>query len=227
MKVRLKKAVRSDVNPVGQSFGFMKEKSMGIFSFRRKNGNETQEERFRRSMDRQLSELLGKKEEELSLLQTISREVRQNSADIRKHDMALEDCLEALEEQQEKEAQGRKRIEELEEERDRLLKLLEVYQEQVWSMRRYASEHDPAWMPQLEISKEAVKGKENLCGIARIEETGVRVDYDIHEVIEARETADGGMAQTVAEVCRPGYLYKGEVKRKAKVIAYRLENSRK
>lgn len=193
---------------------------MGIFSFRRKNGNETQEERFRRSMDRRLSELLDKKEEELSLLQTISREVRQNSADIRRHDMALEDCLEMLEEQREEEIQGRKRIEEL-------LNLLEVYQEQMWSMRRYAAGHDPAWLPQLELSKETVKGKEKICGISWIEEIGVRVDYGMHEVIEVRETADEGMAQIVAEVCQPGYLYKGEVRKKAKVIAYRLESNKK
>lgn len=195
---------------------------MGIFSFRNKNEKQAQEEQFRQNVREQLSRLLDRKEEEQNLLNTLSQEIRQNSTDIRKHDMSLEDCLEMLEEQQENEKQDRKRRKEFEEERDSLLKLIEVYQEQMWSMRRYASEHDPAWMPQLDLSRETIKGKEDLCGVARIEETGGRVDYELHEVVEVRETAQEEQAQTVAEVCHPGYIYRGKVRRKAKVIAYRF-----
>lgn len=197
---------------------------MGIFSFRSKGEKDAKEELFRRRIDDQILKLLDKKDEERSLLETLSKEIQQNSTDIRKHDMALEDCLEMLTEQQEEKTQDRKRMNELEEEQNKLLKLLEVYQEQMWRMRKYASEHDPIWFSQLELSKEAVKGRENLCGITLIEEAGARLDYALHEVIEVRETADEGKAQTVAEVCEPGYIYRGVVKRKAKIIAYRKED---
>lgn len=199
---------------------------MGIFSFRNKEEKEAQEQRFRQKVEEQLLQLLDKKEEERSLLENLSQEIRQNSADIRRHDMSLEDCLEMLEEQQEEEKQDRKQVKEFEEERAGLLKLIEVYQEQMWNMRRYAAEHDPAWMPQLELSSEAVKRKEDLCGVVRIEETGGRVDYELHEVIEVRETAQEEQAHTVAQVCQPGYIYRGKVRRKAKVIACRFEGGK-
>ena len=195
---------------------------MGIFSFRNKEEKEAREQMFKQKVEERLSQLLEKKDEERSLMEALSKEVRQNSADIRRHDMSLEDCLEMLEKRQEEERLGRERVKEFEEERTGLLKLIEVYQEQLWNMRRYAAKHDPAWIPQLELSSEAVKGKEDLCGVVRIEETGGRVDYELHEVIEVRETAQEEQTQTVAKVCHPGYIYRGKVRRKAKVIAYRF-----
>jgi molecular chaperone GrpE (heat shock protein) len=135
--------------------------------------------------------------------------------------MALEDCLDALEEQREEEAQSQKRIAELESGQEKLLQVLDAYQEQVWNMMRYAAEHDPAWVAQIDLIRNAVRGKQISGGISLIEETGVRVDYALHEVIEIIDTAEEERAQVVAEIYHPGYVYMGVVKKKAKVAAYR------
>lgn len=200
---------------------------MGIFSFqgknREKNEKERKEEQFRKSVQEQLRELLDEKEKNQGLLDALATEVKQTGADVRRHDMALEDFLESLEEQQEEERVSRERIRALEQEQEALLQLLDVYQEQVWNMRRYAGGHDLAWIPQLDLVQNTVKGKMIPCGIVLIEEAGAKVDYLLHEVIEARDTAEEARAQTVAEVYRPGCIYKGSVRRKAKVAAYRWQ----
>lgn len=59
------------------------------------------------------------------------------------------------------------------------------------------------------------------CGITVIAECGAAVDYSLHEVIEAVDTKDAALNKTVASVYRPGYCYKGTVKKKAQVSAYR------
>ena len=130
---------------------------MGLFLFGNKGRREEQEAQFRRRIEEQLSKLIEGKEEEQRLLDALSGGVRQAGADIRKHNMALEDCLDVLEEQQEAETQSRKKIKELEEMEEKMLRLLETYQEQVWNMSKYAAEHDPAWTAQLELTQEVVK----------------------------------------------------------------------
>lgn len=137
------------------------------------------------------------------------------------YDMALEDCLDMLADQQENETQSQKRVRELEDAQEKLLQVVETYQEQMWDMQRYVAENDPAWIPQLELSQSAVKGKMISGGITLIDEIGAEVDYTYHEVVEARDTAEDLKARTVAEIFHPGYAYKGVVKKKAKVAAYR------
>lgn len=193
---------------------------MGVFSFYKKEEKE-KEEQFRQRMDEMLGKLMDENTKGQERLEKLSGEILQNRADIRKHDMALEDCLDALAEQQESETQSQKRIRELEDAQEKLLRVVESYQEQMWDMRRYAAKNDPAWLSQLELSESAVKGKMISGGITLIDETGVEVDYRYHEVIEVRDTAEALKARTVAEIFYPGYAYKGMVKKKAKVAAYR------
>ena len=75
---------------------------MGLFLFGNKGRREEQEAQFRRRIEEQLSKLIEGKEEEQRLLDALSGGVRQAGADIRKHNMALEDCLDVLEEQQDR-----------------------------------------------------------------------------------------------------------------------------
>lgn len=198
---------------------------MGIFSFLNKNEKEAEEKKYRFGMEGMLREVQDKNTKGQELLEALSKELRQIGTDVRKHDMALEDCLDALEEQREEESQSQKRIAELETGQDRLLEILDVYQEQVWNMMRYASEHDPAWVPQIELVQNAVKGKQMSGGIVLIEETGCKVDYALHEVIEVLDTTDEGRIQTVAKIYHPGSVYKGTVRKKAKVAAYRYTSA--
>lgn len=194
---------------------------MGIFSFRYKNGKETEEESYRFRTEQLLQKILDGNAREQELLDALSQQIRQTGTDVRKHDMALEDCLDVLEEQREEETQSQKKIAELESGQEKLLQVLDAYQEQVWNMMRYAAEHDPAWVVQIDLIRNAVRGKQISGGISLIEETGVRVDYALHEVIEIIDTAEEERAQVVAEIYHPGYVYMGVVKKKAKVAAYR------
>lgn len=194
---------------------------MGIFSFRNKNGKETEEESYRFRTEQLLQKILDGNARGQELLDALSQQIRQTGTDVRKHDMALEDCLDVLEEQREEETQSQKKIAELESGQEKLLQVLDAYQEQVWNMMRYAAEHDPAWMAQIDLIRNAVRGKQISGGISLIEETGVRVDYALHEVIEIIDTAEEERAQVIAEIYHPGYVYMGVVKKKAKVAAYR------
>lgn len=187
-----------------------------------------------------LSGLAGEVKKQRELLGTLSQEVQQNGtdirqagtdvrqtgADVRRHDMALEDCLDAIEEQQEEERQSRKQLRKLEEEQEKLLRLLSVYQEQLWGMKRYAEKKEPAWLSQLELVEKATEGSRLSCGLAWIDKAGVKVDYELHEVIEARAAAGKEQDMQVAEIYSPGCIYQGTVKKKAKVAAYRLEKDR-
>ena len=47
------------------------------------------------------------------------------------------------------------------------------------------------------------------------------MDYALHEVVEVVETTDIQKNKTIAEVYRPGYVYRGRVKKKAQVKAFR------
>lgn len=192
---------------------------MGIFSFYKNNEKEAAETVFRQKTEESLAKLAKEVKQGQELLEKLSQDVRQAGSDVRRHDMALEDCLEALEEQQEAEKQVRK----LEAEQEKLLKLLAVYQEQLWGMKRYAEQKDPAWLTQLELVEKAAEGSRLSCGIAWIEETGVQVDYELHEVIEARAVSQEQMDMRVAEVYSPGMICQGSVRKKARVAAYRLE----
>lgn len=196
---------------------------MGIFSFHKNNEKEAAETAFRQKTEESLAKLAKEVKQGQELLEKLSQDVRQAGSDVRRHDMALEDCLEALEEQQEAEKQGQKQVRKLEAEQEKLLKLLAVYQEQLWGMKRYAEQKDPAWLTQLELVEKAAEGSRLSCGIAWIEETGVQVDYELHEVIEARAVSQEQMDMRVAEVYSPGMICQGSVRKKARVAAYRLE----
>lgn len=196
---------------------------MGIFSFNKNNEKEAAETAFRQKTEESLAKLAKEVKQGQELLEKLSQDVRQAGSDVRRHDMALEDCLEALEEQQEAEKQGQKQVRKLEAEQEKLLKLLAVYQEQLWGMKRYAEQKDPAWLTQLELVEKAAEGSRLSCGIAWIEETGVQVDYELHEVIEARAVSQEQMDMRVAEVYSPGMICQGSVRKKARVAAYRLE----
>lgn len=196
---------------------------MGIFSFNKNNEKEAAETVFRQKTEESLAKLAKEVKQGQELLEKLSQDVRQAGSDVRRHDMALEDCLEALEEQQEAEKQGQKQVRKLEAEQEKLLKLLAVYQEQLWGMKCYAKQKDPAWLTQLELVEKAAEGSRLSCGIAWIEETGVQVDYELHEVIEARAVSQEQMDMRVAEVYSPGMICQGSVRKKARVAAYRLE----
>lgn len=196
---------------------------MGIFSFFKNEEKEAEERAFRQKAEDMLTKLAGEMKNAQELTESLAQDVRQAGADVRRHDMALEDCLDALEEQQEEQRQSRKQIRKLEAEQEKLLKLLAVYQEQLWGMKRYAGQNAPEWLSQLELVEKTAESSRLSCGVAWIDAAEVPVDYELHDVIEARTVSEEAMDKRVAEIYSPGLIFQGNVIRKARVAAYRLE----
>ena len=48
------------------------------------------------------------------------------------------------------------------------------------------------------------------------------VDYDLHDVIQITETKDAEQDRRVADIYGCGYLYRGKVKKKARVAVYQM-----
>lgn len=179
----------------------------------------TDEEKFfRRQVLEELHVLTDAVREEKEALTALQSDVKQNTKDICRHDMALEDFLELLEETKE----DTEHIKKQEEERESLLGLITVYQEHFWNMRRYARINDDRWYQQLLLVAQKMQEQMHSCGIAVIEEEGGMVNYELHEVIEVKDTDDINKDRMIAAVYRPGYLYQGKVRQKASVSVYRL-----
>lgn len=154
-----------------------------------------------------------------------TEKLEKHMAELQKHNMALEDTLDMLQEREEKESLQEKRIGELEQAEGALLELLSCYQGQMRLIGRYMEENPEtgsAWQNQLRLMEEEVEKRMAACGLEELTGCGKRVDYETHEVVEAVETDREELALTVAKVYSSGYSYKGHVKKKAEVAAYRL-----
>lgn len=181
-----------------------------------------EKELFHKQIMEQFHVLKEEIQAEKYLLTALCKDVKQNGTDISRHDMALEDCLDMLEEWKEESVCEQKQRQSLEKEREKLLQMFHTYQEQLWNMKIYAEKNDSVWHEQLLLVENVVQEKMISCGITTIDKVGCTVNYEFHEVIEIKDTEDMDRDRTVAVVYRPGYLYQGEVRQKAKVAAYHL-----
>ena len=161
--------------------------------------------------------------EKNSQLETVSQNVTALQSTIQKHDMAIEDLLEEWEEKRSDEEIVQKQLSDYSQSEKQLLELFEAYQEQFFNLKRFADSKDAVWAKQIALMEKTLEHYRRLCGICMIEECGIKVNYDLHEVIEAVDTTDSSKDKTIAAIYRCGYLYKGKVKRKAQVGAYRSE----
>ena len=144
---------------------------------------------------------------------------------VHKHDMAIEDLLDEWAEKKSDEEDVMARLQESAQTEKLLLELFESYQEQFWNLKHYAAAKDESLTAQVALMEKNLEHYRRSCAISMIQECGVSVDYDLHEVIEAVDTADPALDKTIAEIYRCGYLYKGKVRKKAQAAAYRLSNT--
>lgn len=142
---------------------------------------------------------------------------------VSKHNMAIEDLLDEWADKRSGEELMQQTLTQLQQSEKQLLELLEAYQEHFFRLERYAKTNDPALASQLALMAQGTGHCRQLCGIRLIDTEGATVDYDLHEVIEVLPAPSPTQDKTVADIYRPGYLYKGTVKKKAQVAAYRLE----
>lgn len=145
-------------------------------------------------------------------------------SDVHKHDMAIEDLLDEWAEKKSDEDDVTARLQEAAQTEKLLLELFEAYQEQFWNLKHYAASKDEALTAQVALMEKNLEHYRRSCAISMIQDCGVSVDYDLHDVIEAVDTTDPALDKTIAEIYRCGYLYKGKVRKKAQAAAYRLSN---
>ena len=154
------------------------------------------------------------------------QKVNQIHNDVKKHNLALEDLFDEWENKStSEETLEREHMERLQQEKN-FLALFEAYLDQFFSLKRFAGKKDMQWEEQMELMEVRLRKYQELCNIMVIEPGEEPVDYDFHEVIQLADTEDPSLDQKTATVLRCGYLYKGEVKRKAQVSVYRLRKER-
>ncbi len=141
---------------------------------------------------------------------------------VHKHDMAIEDLLDEWAEKKSGEDSIQAQLNEASQTEQQLLGLFEAYLEQFWNLRHYAASKDAAWASQITLMEKNLKHCQHSCAISLIQECGVSVDYDLHEIIDVTDTTDPALDKTIAEIYRCGYLYKGKVRKKAQAAAYRF-----
>jgi len=154
-------------------------------------------------------------------LKEINQQISTLTSSVHKHDMAIEDLLDEWEEKRSDECSTQKLLKESGQNEQQLLELFEAYQEQFWNLKRFADTKDEAWAAQMTLMEKKLEHCRQLCGISIIGESGIEVDYNLHEVIEAVDTSNPGQDKIIADVYHCGYIYKGRVQKKAAVSAYR------
>ncbi len=87
-------------------------------------------------------------------------------ADIQKHDMAIEDLLDELEENSSGKAEHAECIRQSEHTESQLLGLFEAYLEQFWSLRHFAASRDDSWAAQINLMEEALEPYRRSCQIS-------------------------------------------------------------
>ena len=172
-------------------------------------------------LEEKIQMLAGNAEGESRQLEEMNRNIGKLKMEMNKHNMELEDMLEEWSEMRSEEKDIKAQFREYEQGESRLLELFDAYQEQIWNLKRFAEMKDEAWSAQISLMEKNLEHHRKLCGISIIGEyERVEVDYDLHEVIETVDTGEQDKDKQIVRMYSSGYIYKGVVKKKAKVAAY-------
>lgn len=153
-------------------------------------------------------------------------QLNENTRELKQHHMALEDFLDTVEEQQEEQNQCHEKISSLQSDNQALLQLCLRYYTMLWNMENSASSPfvPDSFIAQLRTFHEQMEPALQKCGIQIIDQTGISVDYTIHEVTAVSDTGDAAFDRKVAQILTPGLIYKGDIQKKARVLAFRLSS---
>lgn len=156
------------------------------------------------------------------ILDELREDSQKNQKDIKRLSRTIEDFLDELQEDREQIQEEKERQRETSAREDKLLELVQLYHEQMELLEQWIyKEGNGAWRQQYDMLKGQVEAEKSVCAIETVGKAGERVDYRLHEVIEAVETDMAEQEGTVAQVYQHGILYHGQVIKKAKVQAYR------
>ena len=168
----------------------------------------------------------------------LAQRVSELSGAANRHDMAIEDMLESWEELQEQaqaerttlisaltESAQRERQESLAREKA-LLSLVISAHDRLFELQRTAEEAGAElWLRQLVLAQQKLEEARLPAGFQTVEQSGVPLNFTVHEASGIVPTQDAAQDRLVAEIDAPGYLYKGQVLRKARVSVWRLTES--
>lgn len=165
-------------------------------------------------------------------IESLTKRQQELERQIRRQSDSFEDLLEEIQDERSHEERLRQERRENSQKEQVLLSLIMCCREQMELLERQiqgdgsmTGEKLEAWQQQFcTMAKERAKLMRP-CGLEEVGCQGETVDYEIHEVLSAVGTENGEKAGTVAQVYSSGFIQGGRVIRKARVAAYRLNNS--
>lgn len=94
---------------------------------------------------------------------------------------------------------------------------------QIERMHCESEGEDSEWVKQLHKMREQLCGSMESSGLKIIKETGIPVDFTVHEVIGICETEQKEKNNRVCQVITPGAIFQGEVLNKARITVYQYK----
>ncbi|MBB5264904.1 molecular chaperone GrpE (heat shock protein) [Catenibacillus scindens] len=171
-------------------------------------------------MQEKLDSAISQQNMNKKIQEDLCGQLNENTRELRQHHMALEDFLDTVEEQ----CQCHEKISSLQSDNQALLQSCLRYYTLLWNMENSASSPSipDSFIAQLRTFHEQMEPVLQKCGIQIIDQTGISVDYTIHEVTAVSDTGDAALDRKVAQILTPGFIYKGNIHKKARVLAFRL-----
>lgn len=138
-----------------------------------------------------------------------------------KQNLMVEGILAVMEEQGESQEQLCKEKKEIESEKERLADCLIKAAEYLFQMQQAAG--GSAWSSQIQLVRTDIVQQMLLCGIKEISEIAGIANPSLHEIIQVIPAEESEEHGQIKEVVTPGYIYKEEVIKRAKVMVYTKE----
>ncbi|MGB8454093.1 MAG: nucleotide exchange factor GrpE [Anaerocolumna sp.] len=147
---------------------------------------------------------------------------------INKQNAMLEELIEMAEENKEDKLNLEKALDNENKQKNGLLNLILQYQEYLDLINSHLTvdsnygeaENFNQWKAQLDLVYSELDHNMSLNGIEKISDIKVKVNTELHQIIETTETDHPYTNETVSKILVPGCIYHGTVIRKAKIIAY-------
>lgn len=179
--------------------------------FQKKNKNETLEALFLKQEERQSAQW----NEAMEMMQKILQKQKKQDSVIEGIYETIEEHTDAFSEYKEKKSKE-----------DKLLAFIMEYDEGMYQMRKMlqvAKVEETGWESSVEQIRKQLKAKVLEVGLVCMDETGERVNYQLQELVGVVPTNQQELHGIIQEIIVPGWIYQGELLKKAKVMAYKYE----
>lgn len=181
----------------------------------------------------------GKTDQTDELIRQSTKELHALRESVNKHDIVMEDMLDEWQSFQDQQTEEKENLRQallgqlqsesksLAESEQALLSLSMDFQDQLFALRRAASEEaEPSpWARQILLTEEKLRPSLEKSGLQPIDAVGEPFSYQLHESVQVTDTDDPALGMHVSDVLSCGYLYRGKILRKALVSVWRLNPS--